>query len=207
MAIPLPSLSLIARGLEPYGADLFVGGTAAARDVNLLRRHGISTVVNCAINVDVNYVAASGEDGEDEESGALCRAGLAPFRVFKLGLVDGDNPAGMMLGGYCILYGALHQTMPEKESYPRQVNGNVLVHCREGRSRSVALAALYLHLRDPTRFPELEGAIAVVREKRGLPPEEWSEAPTQEIIAAAEEAARAIRALRDLGVAAAFELQ
>ena len=203
MAIPLPSLSLIARGVEPHGADLLIGGTAAARNVELLRRHGISTVVNCAINVDVNYVPAPVEHGGVGETGALCRAGHAPFRVYKLGLVDGDNPAGMMLGGYCILHGALHQTMPEKESYPRQVNGNVLVHCREGRSRSVALVALYLHLQDPVRFPDLESAIAVVREKRGLPPEEWSEAPNPEIIDAAAETARAIRALRDLGILAA----
>ena len=79
---------------------------------------------------------------------------------------------------------------------------NVLVHCREGRSRSVALAALYLHLQDPTRFTELENAIAVVREKRGLPPEEWFEAPKPEIVEAAAEAARAVRALRDLGILA-----
>ena len=202
MAIPLPSLSLIARGLDPYGADLFVGGTAAARNVGLLRRHGISTVVNCAINVDVNYVAAPDDGGQAGESNAVCRAGFAPFRVFKLGLVDGENPPGMMLGGYCILHGALHQTMPQKESYPSQARGNVLVHCREGRSRSVALAALYLHLQDPTRFPELEDAVAVVRAKRGLPPEEWFEAPNKEMIDAAAEAARAIRSLRDHGVLA-----
>ena len=200
MPKPLPLLSLIAQGLDPYGADLFIGGTRAARDVGLLRRHGISTVVNCAINVDVNYVTAPVEDGGEGESVSMCRAGHAPFRVFKLGLVDGDNPGGMMLGGYCILRGALHQTMPEKESYPRQVQGNVLVHCREGRSRSVALAALYLHLQDPDRFPGLEDAIAVVREKRGLPPEEWFEAPKPEIIEAAAEAARGIRSLRDLGI-------
>ena len=202
MAIPLPSLSLIAQGLDPDGADLFIGGTRAARDIDLLRRHGIATVVNCAINVDVNYVAAPGEGDEGGDSNGLCRSGMAPFRVFKLGLVDGDNPAGMMLGGYCILHGALHQTMPDKESYPRHVHGNVLVHCREGRSRSVALAALYLHLQDPTRFTELENAIAVVREKRGLPPEEWFEAPKPEIVEAAAEAARAVRALRDLGILA-----
>lgn len=203
MAVPLPSLSLIAKGLDPHGADLFVGGTAAARDVELLRGHGISTVVNCAINVDVNYVAVPGDDGGDGESNGLRRSGSAPFRCYKLGLVDGDNPAGMMLGGYCILHGALRQTMPEKDSYPRQVNGNVLVHCREGRSRSVALAALYLHLQDPDRFPDLDGAIAAVREKRGLPPEEWSEVPKPEIIDAAAEAARAVRALRDIGILAA----
>ncbi len=202
MAIPLPSLSLIARGLDPHGAALFIGGTAAARDVDLLRRHDISTVVNTAVNVDVNYVAAPGDGGENGESNAVCRAGFAPFRVFKLGLVDGENPPGMMLGGYCILHGALRQTMPHKESYPPQARGNVLVHCREGRSRSVALAALYLHLQDPTRFPELEDAVAVVRAKRGLPPEEWFEAPNKKIIDAAAEAARAIRSLRDLGVLA-----
>ena len=202
MAIPLPSLSLIARGLDPHGADLYIGGTAAARDVDLLRRHDISTVVNTAVNVDVNYVAAPGDGGENGESNAVCRAGFAPFRVFKLGLVDGENPPGMMLGGYCILHGALRQTMPHKESYPPQARGNVLVHCREGRSRSVALAALYLHLQDPTRFPELEDAVAVVRAKRGLPPEEWFEAPNKEMVDAAAEAARAIRSLRDHGVLA-----
>ena len=202
MAIPLPSLSLIARGLDPHGADLYIGGTAAARDVDLLRRHDISTVVNTAVNVDVNYVAAPGDGGGAGESNAVCRAGFAPFRVFKLGLVDGENPPGMMLGGYCILHGALRQTMPHKESYPPQARGNVLVHCREGRSRSVALAALYLHLQDPTRFPELEDAVAAVRAKRGLPPEEWFEAPNKEMIDAATEAARAIRSLRDHGILA-----
>ena len=197
---PLPLLSLIAQGLDPYGADLFIGGTAAASDVDLLRRHGISTVVNCTINLDVNYVA--GPDGGDANGApdALCRSGTAPFRVFKLGLVDGENPRGMMLGGYYILYGALHQTLPEKQSYPRREQGNVLVHCRGGRSRSVALVALYLHLRDPMRFPELENAIAVVREKRGLRPDEWFKAPKQALIDAALEAARGIRSLRDLGV-------
>lgn len=194
----LPRLSLIARGFDPYGADIFIGGTAAACDAGLLRRHGISTVVNTAVNVDVNYVAASDEgDGEGE---AVCRSGFAPFRVFKLGLVDGDNPRGMMLGGYCILHGALHQVMPKRVSYPRREQGNVLVHCREGRSRSVALVALYLHLQDPVRFPELEDAIALVREKRGLPPEEWFETPKQELIDAAAEAAQGIRSLREAGI-------
>ena len=111
------------------------------------------------------------------------------------------NPRGMMLGGYCILHGALRQTMPERESYPRQEQGNVLVHCREGRSRSVALVALYLHLQDPARFPGLQDAIALVREKRGLPPEEWFEAPNPELIdAAAREAARGVRSLRETGI-------
>ena len=169
---PLPLLSLIAQGLDPYGADLFIGGTAAASDFHLLRRHGISTVVNCTVNLDVNYVAGPDEGDANGDPNALSRSGTAPFRVFKLGLVDGENPRGMMLGGYYILHGALHQTLPEKQSYPIREQGNVLVHCRGGRSHSVALVALYLHLQDPIRFPELEDAIAVVREKRKLHPDE-----------------------------------
>ena len=197
---PLPLLSLIAQGLDPYGADLFIGGTAAASDVHLLRRHGISTVVNCTVNLDVNYVAGPDEGDANGDPNALSRSGTAPFRVFKLGLVDGENPRGMMLGGYYILHGALHQTLPEKQSYPIREQGNVLVHCRGGRSRSVALVALYLHLQDPIRFPELEDAIAVVREKRKLHPDEWFKAPKQALIDAALKAARGIRSLRDLGV-------
>ena len=196
----LPPLSLIAQGLDPRGADVFIGGVAAASDIGLLRRHGITTIVNCAVNADVNYVVGPSEGEAGAQPGGLCRYGIAPFRVFKLGLVDGENPRGMMLGGYCILRGALHQTMPERASYPRQTDGNVLVHCREGRSRSVAMVALYLHVQDPVRFPDLEDAIAVVREKRGLPPEEWYETPKPELIDAAAEAARGIRSLRDLGV-------
>ena len=191
---------MIAQGLDPYGADLFIGGTAAASDVHLLRRHGISTVVNCTVNLDVNYVAGPDEGDANGDPNALSRSGTAPFRVFKLGLVDGENPRGMMLGGYYILHGALHQTLPEKQSYPIREQGNVLVHCRGGRSRSVALVALYLHLQDPIRFPELEDAIAVVREKRKLHPDEWFKAPKQALIDAALKAARGIRSLRDLGV-------
>ena len=110
----------------------------------------------------------------------------------------------MMLGGYYILYGALHQTLPEKQSYPRREKGNVLVHCRGGRSRSVALVALYLHLQNPVQYPELETAIAEVREKRELHPDEWYKAPKQEIIAAMVQAraghpfAARKRNLRDL---------
>ena len=148
----------------------------------------------------MNYVAARDEGNGEGESNALCRSGIAPLRVYKLGLVDGENPHGMMLGGYCILHGALHQVMPERESYARQEWGNVLVHCREGRSRSVAMVALYLHLQDPARFPGLEGAVTLVREKRGLPPEEWFETPKPELIDAAAEAARGIRSLREIGI-------
>ena len=176
---PLPLLSLIAQGLDPYGADIFIGGTAAACDIDLLRRHGISTVVNCTVNLDVNYVAGPGEGDANGDPSVLCRSGTAPFRVFKLGLVDGENPRGMMLGGYYILHGALRQTLPEKQSYPRREQGNVLVHCRGGRSRSIALVALIFTSRTRFGSRKLDDAIAVVREKREVHPKSVQGAETK----------------------------
>ncbi|MBL6945778.1 MAG: dual specificity protein phosphatase family protein [Rhodospirillales bacterium] len=197
-----PPISLIAKGLAPYGADIFIGGTAAARNIELLRKHEITTVVNCAVNLDINYVPALAEQESEPES--LCLAGTGPFRVFKLGLVDGDgNPEAMLLASYYILHGALHQTLPEKQSYPRRERGNVLVHCRGGRSRSVALVSLYLHMQVPQEFPQLEDALSFVREKRELHPDEWYETPKQVLVNAAEQAAKAIRILRDNGIMSA----
>ena len=79
--------------------------------------------------------------------------------------------------------------MPEKPSYPVRERGNVLVHCRAGRSRSVALAALYLHLQKPAQYPTLGDAIQLVRERRQLHPDEWFETPKPVLTQAALRAA------------------
>ena len=52
-----PTISLIETGLQPGGFSIFIGGTNAARDVELLREHNIAVVVNCAVNLDINYVS------------------------------------------------------------------------------------------------------------------------------------------------------
>jgi hypothetical protein len=92
------------------------------------------------------------------------------IRYYKLGIIDGSgNPAPMLLAGYYQLCGLLAQAFPERPSYPRKEKGNVLVLCRGGRSRSVIIASLYLHLVCSDRYPTLEKAIAVVSEQRGLP--------------------------------------
>ena len=80
-------ISLIDTGLGPDGCSIYIGGTAAARDVGLLRACNITTVVNCAVNLDINYVSdpVEGADGDKRAHG------VGPVRVFKLGLVDGHG--------------------------------------------------------------------------------------------------------------------
>ncbi len=185
-------ISLIETGLGPDQCSIYIGGTAAARDVGLLNECNITTVVNCAVNLDINYVS----DPVEGADGDKCAHGVGPVRVFKLGLVDGDgNTEDMMLASYLLLDGAIRQTIPEKRSYPLRRKGNILVHCRGGRSRSSALVALYLHLRCMETFPSLDSALAHVRERRGLHPDEWSTAPKPMLVEAARLAAGKMRKL------------
>lgn len=187
-----PAISEIAKPIGKEGATLYVGGAEGARDLALLRELGITTVVNCAVNLDINYVGEALLPAEGEK----CAAGHAPVRSYKIGMIDGDgNPETMMLAGYYILDGAIHQTMPDKPSYPMRERGNILVHCRGGRSRSVALVALYLHVAHRDRFPTLEAAIDHVRVRRELHEDEWFETPKPVLINAARRAAEAIERL------------
>ena len=149
----------------------------------LLRRHGITTVVNCAVNLDINLVRAAQEEGDRRA------VGYGDIRYYKLGLIDGEgSPDTMMLGAYYILDGALRQTMPKRETYPFADGGNVLVNCRSGRSRSVSLVALFLHKQQPDLYPTIDDALAVIRTKRELRPDEWFETPKPMLYAAARRA-------------------
>lgn len=184
-----PNISLIATGVGDDKVSLFLSGSDGARDLDLLRENGISTVVNCAVNLDFNYVL---DPALDAEPGKVA-TGHGAVRAYKIGLIDGDgNPARMMLAGYYILDGALKQQLPERASYPNRERGNVLVHCRGGRSRSVALVALYLAKNQPDQFPTLEDALAHVRTQRQLRRDEWFEAPKTVLVEAAKQALDAI---------------
>ena len=189
-----PPISLISKGHGPDGVSLYVGATEGARDIELLEATGISTVVNCAVNLDINYV----RHPAFAESPGKCAAGSGAIRSYKIGLIDGaGNPKPMLMAGYYILDGAMKQMMPERSSYPHKTRGHVLVHCRGGRSRSVALVALYLHCQQPEIYPELEDAIRHVRWKRELREDEWHETPKPALIEAARYAAAAIASLRE----------
>jgi len=188
-----PHISRIYADLPGYGVDLYIGGREGASDLALLRAHGITTVFNCAVNLDFNYV---GDPLPATETGVA--SGFAPIRYFKLGIVDGPgNPQTMMLAGYFQLKGALDQVLPDKPTYPMRTRGSVLVNCRAGRSRSVILVALFLHMHLPDEFPRLADAIELVRRKRELRPDEWHETPKPMLIRAAERTARWARMIED----------
>ncbi|WP_313612876.1 dual specificity protein phosphatase [Agrobacterium sp.] len=184
-----PHLSLIESYLPGWNVDLYIGGREAVCDPALLAQHDIKIIVNCAINFDVNFV--TGRHPDDE---AILASGPGLLRYYKLGLVDGaGNSDTMLLCGYYLLRGALDQTFPERASYPHREKGNVLVNCRAGRSRSVTLVSLFLHLEMPQTYPTLSAAIDHVRTRRQLHPDEWFETPKPQLIHAAEQAADMIR--------------
>lgn len=77
-----PAISLIAEGLGPHNAALYIGGSDGASDLGLLRRHSITTVVNCAVNLDINLVQAMAEEGDKRA------VGYGDIRYYKLGLIE-----------------------------------------------------------------------------------------------------------------------
>jgi hypothetical protein len=184
-----PNISLIATDLGEDKVSLYIGGSDGARDLALLREHAISTVVNCAVNLDFNYVLDPVLEADQDR----VATGFGAIRAYKIGLIDGDgNPSRMMLAGYYILDGALKQKLPERASYPNRERGNILVHCRGGRSRSVALVALYLSKNQPERFASFDEALDHVRTRRELRRDEWFEAPKPMLVEAARRAGEAI---------------
>jgi hypothetical protein len=182
----LPKLSLIYEQHPLYGVDLFISGKEGASDLNLLRSQGITTVVNCAVNLDFNFVERP-QLVSDHEGSVY---GPGEIRYFKIGLIDGEgNPETQMVAAHYILRAALEQVLPEKPSYPRRERGSVLINCRGGRSRSVAVVALFLHLTLPQEFPTLDDAVGFVRIRRELPENEWYKAPKPVLARAARRAA------------------
>lgn len=182
----LAKLSLVYKQHPSYGVDFFISGKEGASDLDLLRRNGITTVVNCAVNLDFNFVEQA-QLVSDHEGSVY---GPGEIRYYKIGLIDGDgNPDTQMLAAHYILRAALEQVLPDKLSYPRREMGNILINCRGGRSRSVIVVSLFLHLTLPIEFPALDDAIAFVRDRRGLPENEWYKAPKPVLIASANRAA------------------
>jgi hypothetical protein len=186
----LPKLSLIYEQHPTYGVDLFISGKEGASNLKLLRRNGITTVVNCAVNLDFNYVRQP-QVVSDHEGSVY---GPGEIRYYKIGLIDGaGNPQTQMVAAHYILRAALEQILPDKPSYPRRERGSVLINCRGGRSRSVAVVSLFLHLTLPDEFPTLDIAISYVRLQRELPENEWFKAPKPVLADAARSAAAWIR--------------
>jgi myo-inositol-1(or 4)-monophosphatase len=86
--------------------DIYIGGSAGVSDAALLAEHDIGVVINCAVNLDIDWVNVP-------EAGAaahLLSHGGGPVRYYKLGLIDGDGNAPEMLhAGYQLMRSALLQ--------------------------------------------------------------------------------------------------
>jgi hypothetical protein len=171
-------ITLVADCLAGRGVKLYVGDQIAASDDEMLRRLGITFVLNTAVNLDINYVD---QTLDIEKDGRLRSFGFAPIRSAKVGLIDGEgNHPTLLLAACQVLDGMLHQYVPDKpKSYPMREMGNILVHCRGGRSRSVTVAALYLSKTFPGRWPTFDAAVDHIRKVRGLRPDEFEKAPSK----------------------------
>lgn len=192
-----PAISLIASDFPGWGMDIYIGGSNGVADLALLEQYGIKTVINCAVNLDIDWVSTP----EANIGAHLLNHGAGAIRYYKLGLIDGEGNAPTMLhAGYHLMRSALLQQIPAKPSYRNRERGNVLVNCRGGRSRSVALVALFMHLECPARYPTLDAAIAHIRDKRRLHPDEWYETPKPEMVALAQRAIEMEQALNAAGL-------
>lgn len=135
---------------------LFVGNLCGASDAGALMAAGITSSLNVSLNIDVPALRLP--DGTH-------------MRRAKVGLIDGPgNSPAHLAAAVLALDGLLTQASPGKPGYPAHRPGNVLVNCRGGRSRSVTVLALYLHLRAPEAYPGLADALAHIRARRGNAP-------------------------------------
>jgi myo-inositol-1(or 4)-monophosphatase len=171
----LPVLLPIADEIGPNAATLFIGNRVAADDPDLLLRHDITATMNLAVNIELLPLMLL--DG-------------TVIRRTHIGLIDGPgNRPQHLLAAVFALHGILGQESPGKRHYPPHRRGNLLVHCRGGRSRSATVIALYLHLAYPDRFPGFEDAIGHVRAVRGL----GTDQPHPAMLALAQEAIKSSR--------------
>lgn len=182
---PRPPISLISKNFPGWGMDIYTGGASGVCNAALLAEHDIGIVINCAVNLDIDWVTIQ----EATPDTHLLSHGAGPVRYYKLGLIDGEgNEPAMLHAGYHLMRSALLQQIPDKPSYRNRRRGNILVNCRGGSNRSVALVALFMHLECPERYPTLDDAIALIREKRQLHPDEWFETPKPSLTRLAEHA-------------------
>ena len=132
---------------------LWLGNLPAAEDAAALHEAGITASLNLAMNLF---------------PGPLELPDRTLLRRYQIGLLDGPGNAPQSLAAAVLLVDGLAAGYTAgKPHYPPHRTGGLLVHCRGGRSRSVAVLALWLHLRRRERFPTLDAALDHMRALRG----------------------------------------
>ncbi len=150
----IPLLLPVLEDTGPFKAVLYLGNRVAACDPDLLLTHDITATLNLAVNISIPPLSL--KDG-------------TAIRRTHIGLIDGKgNSATHLLSAVLALDGIVHQICPGKPHYPPHRHGNILVHCRGGRSRSVMVLGLYLHKIRPDLFPAVHDALDHLRSLRNI---------------------------------------
>lgn len=138
----------------PHAKTLFLGNLAAAEDPDSLLKCRVTETLNVSINMF---------------PGPLQLADGTHVRRYQIGMIDGHgNDPHLLAASVFTVEGLMRGYVPSKPHYPKHRKGNILVHCRGGRSRSVVLIALWLSTFAPDRFASFEAALAHLRQLRGL---------------------------------------
>lgn len=95
--------------------QIFIGSSRSALDGRSLKSNGIANILNCAEDLSDQL----GWDGG--------------FRVFRVGMADGSNNPSLYKSALSVL-----------DAVTSDSNKKILVHCHEGRSRSVYVVACWL---------------------------------------------------------------
>ena len=149
-----PLLFPVIEGVGPHAKTLFLGNLATAEDPDCLLDAGITETLNVSINMFPGPLTLS--DGTH-------------IRRYQIGMIDGDgNDPHLLAAAVFTIEGLMRGYVPAKPHYPKHRKGNILIHCRGGRSRSVALIALWLSTFARDRFASFESALAHLRQLRGL---------------------------------------
>ena len=149
-----PLLFPVIEDFGPHAKTLFLGNLAAAEDRECLLAAGITETLNVSINMF---------------PGPMLLPDGTHIRRYQIGMIDGDgNDPHLMEAAVFTIEGLMRGYVPSKPHYPKHRKGNILVHCRGGRSRSVALIALWLFTFARDRFASFESALAHLRQLRGL---------------------------------------
>ncbi|TPW27651.1 dual specificity protein phosphatase family protein [Martelella alba] len=149
-----PLLFPVVENVGPHGKTLYLGNLAAAENAACLFAAGITETLNVSINMF---------------PGPLMLQDGVHIRRHQIGMIDGaGNDVHLMAAAVYLIEGLMRGYVPAKPHYPKHRPGHILVHCRGGRSRSVALIALWLSRFMAEDFAGFDAALKHLRRLRGL---------------------------------------
>ena len=150
-----PLLLPVVEDFGPHKKTLFLGNLPAAEDPDALLAQNITECLNVSINIFPQDLTLA--DGTE-------------IRRYQIGMIDGPgNSPHLLAASVMTLQGLMQGYIKGKPHYPPHHCGNILIHCRGGRSRSVTVLALWMAAFCPDRFASFIDALTFIRYARNLP--------------------------------------